>query len=234
MTWFRKRKAETAETEARVLERYRRLEAIPDAVRGELFSASRKMRVDAGMHVQMEGSRCSLLAFVVSGHKRVYKLSEQGREITLYEVGPGELCPLMILSVVTDRDYLANAVALSSLELIGIPAPRVRSALVRHDAVRSFLFRHLHGEIASFMALFSEVAFDRTHERLLRYLARKAEQGKVVATHQEIASDLGTMREVVSRLLKQFERRGLVRLSRGVIRLTEKFEMPPDFEGGSR
>ncbi len=208
---------------ARVMDLYPGLGQLADPLLADFFHEPRRMTVAEGAHLQLENSPCDMLAFVLSGSKRIYKLSDQGKEITLYEVEPGGLCSLMGLSVLSTKPYLANAVALTPMEILGVPAPRVRELTARHDPLRLFLFQHIHEEIASLMTLLSEVAFDRTGDRLKRYLARKACAGTVHLTHQQIAADLGTLREVVSRLLKDLERRGQLRLYRGTIQLTELF-----------
>jgi CRP/FNR family transcriptional regulator len=89
----------------------------------------------------------------------------------------------------------------------------------RYAEMRAFVHSQINASLASVMALVSEIAFGRMDERLKSYLAAKSQDGRVRRTHQQIANDLGTSREVVSRLLKDFEREGLALLSRNCIEL---------------
>lgn len=168
-----------------------------------------------------EGDSCSHIALVLSGDLRVYKAGETGREITLYEIGPGETCILNASCILSNMDYPANAKTLSRVEAILLPAYEFSAMLDSHAQLRAFVFNIISRRLASIMALLEEVVFNRMDERLDDYLLEKSEDGLLEATHQAIANDLGTSREVVSRLLKDFERKGRVRLSRNSIELLD-------------
>jgi CRP/FNR family transcriptional regulator len=90
----------------------------------------------------------------------------------------------------------------------------------KHEEIRAFFFAAISRNFASMIELIQEVAFGKMDERLLDYLVEKSEEGKLITTHQKIADDLGTAREVISRLLKDFERKGTIRFSRNLIKLT--------------
>jgi len=93
----------------------------------------------------------------------------------------------------------------------------------KHDVMREFVFTLLSHRLTGVMELVEEVAFGRMDERLKDYLSNRSVDGRIETTHQRIASDLGTSREVVSRLLKDLERKGMVRLSRSEIVLLKGF-----------
>lgn len=188
----------------------------PEAL-GELAAISTRRRLREGLQVYSEGDACSSIAFVLSGGIRVYKLAESGREITLYEIGPGETCILNASCILAGLSYPANAACLADTDVLLVPAAGFKGLIGRNEALREFVFRILSERLAGVMELLSEVAFGRMDARLMEYLVEKSEDGRLAATHQRIADDLGTSREVVSRLLKDFERRGLVELSRGSI-----------------
>jgi CRP/FNR family transcriptional regulator len=169
--------------------------------------------------IYSEGDACSAIALVISGEIRVFKIGEGGREITLYEIERGETCILNASCILSKMSYPAHAVTVIETELLLIPAPDFRALLARYEDMRDFVFNLLSRRLTSVMALVEEIAFRRMDLRLLEYLEEKSEDGALNSTHQKIANDLGTSREVVSRLLKDFERQGKVILSRNLIRI---------------
>lgn len=184
-----------------------------------LLEFAERQHFPAGMHLYWEGDSCSGIAFLLTGTIRVYRCSEAGREITLYEIGPGETCILNISCILGEKTYPANAVTLTDGEFVLIPADSFRRMLNLHETLRSMVFSLLSERLGDIMELVNEVAFRRMDERLMEFLVEKSGNGQLLSTHQKIASDLGTSREVVSRILKEFERQGRVALSRNEIKL---------------
>lgn len=189
-----------------------------DLVNGLLEQASRHS-FPAGMHLYWEGDSCSGIAFLLSGSIRVYRCSEAGREITLYEIGSGETCILNASCILAEKPYPANAVTLTEGEFLLIPAGSFRRMLGVHELLRNMVFSLLSDRLGDIMELVNEVAFRRMDLRLMEYLIEKSVHGQLLSTHQKIASDLGTSREVVSRILKEFERQGKIALNRNEINL---------------
>ena len=187
----------------------------------QLLSRAGRKPFPAGTHLYWEGDSCSGIAFLLSGAIRVYKCGESGREITLYEIGPGETCILNASCILGNKRYPANAVTTSEGELVLVPARDFRRLLESHEVMRDFVFALLSERLGEVMELVNEVAFRRMDERLMDYLVEKSGDGVLRVTHQKIASDLGTSREVVSRLLKDFERQGKLALDRSTISLLE-------------
>jgi CRP/FNR family transcriptional regulator len=185
----------------------------------KMLTASRQQSIPRSARIYAEGDTCSAIAFVLSGEIRVYKIGESGREITLYEIGPGETCILNASCILAHRSYPANAVAVSDVDVILIPSADFRRLVMEREEMRDFVFTLLSQRLAAVMELVEEVAFGRLDERLMDYLIEKSGDGILESTHQKIANDLGTSREVVSRLLKDFERKQLVRLSRNSVTL---------------
>jgi CRP/FNR family transcriptional regulator len=184
-----------------------------------ILSVCRQQTVPAGKQIYAEGDACSAIAFVLSGEIRVFKVGETGREITLYEIGPGETCILNASCILSGQSYPANAVAATDVDMLLIPSTAFRRLVDEHEEMRDFVFTLLSRRLSGVMELVEEVAFGRLDERLMDYLVEKSENNVLETTHQKIANDLGTSREVVSRLLKDFERRNEVRLSRNSITL---------------
>ncbi len=193
-----------------------------DGLVNGLLSVSQRKTVPAGSQLYAEGDACSGIAFVLSGEIRVYKIGQTGREITLYEIGPGETCILNASCILSGTSYPAHAVTLAETNLLIVPSEIFRRLVREHETMRDFVFTLLSRRLSGVMELVEEVAFGRMDERLHEYLIEKSGNNRLEATHQKIANDLGTSREVVSRLLKDFERRGQVSLSRNVITLLEK------------
>jgi CRP/FNR family transcriptional regulator len=191
----------------------------PGQLVAHILSKAMLRSFPAGMLIYSEGDACSAIAFILSGEIRVYKATEGGREITLYEIGSGETCILNASCVLAHTPYPANAVAAKEGSMVLVPADEFRRLMETSEEVRHFLFEIMSRRLATVMALVEEVAFGRMDIRLMEYLSEKAEHGIVRSTHQKIAGDLGTSREVVSRLLKDLERKGTVALSRGEITL---------------
>lgn len=190
-----------------------------DELLKELLVIARHQDVPAGKQIYSEGDSCPVIAFVISGEIRVYKTGQTGREITLYEIGPGETCILNASCILSGTSYPANAVTLSDVTMLLIPSSDFRRLVDRHEEMRDFVFALLSRRLSGVMELVEEVAFGRMDERLLDYLIEKSENGNLETTHQKIANDLGTSREVVSRLLKDLERKQEVRLSKNSISL---------------
>ncbi|MHB1405250.1 MAG: Crp/Fnr family transcriptional regulator [Desulfitobacteriaceae bacterium] len=173
----------------------------------------------------LEGAHSSEVAFVLKGSLRVIKIGESGREILLYRVLPGESCILQLSSVLAGVGYPANAIVENETEAVMVPAALFKKWINEYQSLRNFVYGNMTKRISSMMALVEEVAFKRMDTRLVELLLNKtsAEQIAVEMTHEEIASELGTAREVVSRLLKNLENDALVELSRGRIRLTNRY-----------
>lgn len=184
-----------------------------------ILSVSRQQVVPAGKQIYAQGDACSAIAFVLSGEIRVFKVGETGREITLYEIGPGETCILNASCILSGQSYPANAVATGDVDMLLIPSAAFRRLVDEHEEMRDFVFTLLSRRLSGVMELVEEVAFGRLDERLMDYLVEKSENNVLETTHQKIANALGTSREVISRLLKDFERKGEVRLSRSSITL---------------
>jgi len=193
-----------------------------DALLQELLSGSSRRNIPAGTRLYAEGDACAAIALLLSGEIRVYKIGQTGREITLYEIGPGETCILNASCILSGQTYPANAVTLSDAGLFLVPSAAFRRLISEHEMMREFVFTLLSRRLSGVMELVEEVAFGHMDERLLDYLVEKSADNKLETTHQKIANDLGTSREVVSRLLKDLERKGRVQLSRNAVTLLDQ------------
>jgi CRP/FNR family transcriptional regulator len=174
-------------------------------------------RVDEGKILYRDGDACTHLPLVISGELILTKHGESGRAITLYRVEDGESCILSTLSIINDEAFPAEAASRGPSTLLLVPAGILRQLIDRDDSWRNYVFSIYHRRLSGLIRLIEEVVFGKLDLRLAeRLLERAAGDGLIVHTsHQELAEELGSSREVVSRLLKDWERRGLVELRRG-------------------
>ena len=171
-----------------------------------------------------EGSESAVMPLVLSGTVRVYKTGETGREITLYRLESGEGCILTAACILNRIDFPAHAITEGAVDAFAIPADTFRDWVKRFDIWRDYVFQLLARRLDTIIAVVEEVAFRRLDVRLVEYLTRVAassEDQVVRQTHEAIAAELGSSREVISRLLKDFERAGQVTLARGSIKIND-------------
>jgi CRP/FNR family transcriptional regulator len=144
-----------------------------------------------------------------------------GREITLYEMGAGDICLLNVSCLLSNTTLPANASSLTKVEMLLMSAGDFHNLMNKYEEMRNFVFNRIACGFTSVMTLLTEVTFGKLDERLSNYLIEKSENGKLSTTHQKIANDLGTSREVISRLLKHYQEQGQVQLSRNLIEITD-------------
>ena len=180
-------------------------------------------RIPAGHDVFVEGDRADAIALLISGVVRVYKIGETGREITLYRFGNGESCILTANAILSQKNFPAIATVEKEAEAVMIPAETFRDWVRRYDLWREFVFDLLSERLSSVMATVEEVAFRRMDERLVTFLSQRLGQSdSIQITHQEIAAELGSSREVISRILEDFSALGMISVSRGAIKLLDR------------
>lgn len=170
------------------------------------------------------GDACEGYLLVLEGSLRVSLPGEGGHAILLYRVGPGESCVLTTTCLLGRQAYPVEGVVETRLEGLLLPTPTVEALIEASPAFRRFALGRIGDRLADLLALVSEVAFRRTDARLAGWLVeRSARLGRrLEVTHEAIAKELGTAREVVSRLLEELERRGHVRLGRGTVELAPR------------
>ena len=153
---------------------------------------------------------------VLSGVIRVYTLSEEGREITLYRVGCGETCILAVSCLLGGVDYPVIAEVEDDAEVLMLPIDALRTLMHRSEPWQRFVFSSLASSMMDVLSVLDEVAFRSMDARMASRLLQ-CPLNRIEMTHEELAADMGTAREVVSRLLKELENRRFVELRRGVV-----------------
>jgi CRP/FNR family transcriptional regulator len=180
-------------------------------------------RIPAGHDVFVEGDRVDAIALLISGVVRVYKIGETGREITLYRFGNGESCILTANAILSQKNFPALATVEKDAEAVMIPAGDFRDWVSRHELWRTFVFDLLSERLSAVMAVVEEVAFRRMDARLASFLLERGRRSdSIYVTHQEIAAELGSSREVISRILEDLAASGLISVTRGRIKLLDK------------
>ncbi|THF64408.1 Crp/Fnr family transcriptional regulator [Pseudothauera rhizosphaerae] len=203
---------------AQLAARYPVLDALPPAVRARVEAAARWMHIPAGALVFDDCQACEGFPFVVEGSLRVLKCAPNGRELPLYRVTPGETCIISSSCLLGHEDYNARGITESDTLLMLLPKA-VFDELLGEPAFRGFVFHLFAERIADLMQLIEAVAFQRLDQRLAALLLGK---GQVLhVTHQQLADELGSVREIVSRLLKGFAEQGLVRLGREQVEILD-------------
>ena len=183
-----------------------------------LQKAAMVATLPAGAVPFRHGDSCESFLFVLSGTVRVHMTSETGREIVLYRVEDGQTCILTTCCLMSNEDYPAEAVTESEVSAVVLPAAGFREMVARSTVFRDFVFSTYGRRIFDLTLLVEEVAFQNIDLRLARFLVEAADtRGQLALTHQEVAVELGSVREVISRQLKEFERRNWVELRRGRI-----------------
>ena len=198
-------------------QRQRLLEAYPALAGGspELLDAALAdaawLQVPAATRLFEEGQACQGFPLVLGGAVQVARGSPGGRQLELYRVTPGELCVVSTAGLTGTRALSAHGVAVEPTELVLLSRAGFEHACA-HEAFRRFVFGVFAERLADLMALAEAVAFQRLDQRLAQALLGRG--SPIRSTHHALADELGTVREIVSRLLSRFERSGWVALGR--------------------
>ncbi|BDQ04055.1 Crp/Fnr family transcriptional regulator [Ignavibacterium sp.] len=199
------------------------LEGYSKAGAEEFLSQSVYSRIPKGKIISTEGDSCSNFSFVLNGSIKVYKIADNGREITLYYLNKGDSCILTASCILSKKKFPAISQAEVDTEVLTIPAEILLEWVDKYEHWRSYVFGLLSNRLADIITIVEEIIFRNVDKRLVNYLLKNAKPGhkEILKTHYAIASDIGTSREVVSRLLKEFEDSNLITLSRKSITILD-------------
>lgn len=188
----------------------------------EIAERGQLMKFSAGEIIQDTGSYIRLVPLIIKGMIKVSREEEDGREILLYYLGEGDTCSMSFSCCMMQKKSNLRTLAEEDTTLIGIPIKFVDEWMGRYVSWKNFVMRSYDDRLNEMINTIDSIAFRKMDERLLEYLEKKSEASGdpvIKATHQEIAYDLNASREAVSRLLKQMEREGMVRLGRNQVEL---------------
>lgn len=207
------------EIRSRVLHLYPLLSGLAPQDLEQLLANASYMKVPSGALMFDANQPCMGFPMVISGSARVIKSSPSGRELHLYHVLPGETCILTSSCLLSNAPYQARGEALDDLELVVLPPGTFKLLFGQLELFRNQVFNRFSERLTELMNLVTAVAFQKLDQRLAALLLAKP--NPVAMTHQAIADELGSFRELVSRLLKDFEHKGWVRLERGQIHVLD-------------
>ncbi len=188
----------------------------------EIASVGKLYSFRSGEVIMDYGSYVRLVPMVIEGSIKVSRESEDGHEIFLYYLNPGETCAMSFTCCMMNKKSDIRTVAEEDVALIGIPIKYMDEWMSNYQSWKNFIMLSYDGRMKELMRTIDSIAFKKMDERLLKYLHDKSDtlQSKIInTTHQEIAFDLNASREAVSRLLKQLEKKEEVRLGRNQIEL---------------
>ena len=168
-----------------------------------------------------EHQPCRGFPLVLEGSIRVIKQSANGRELMLYRVKPGGSCIISSSCLLGKTQYNARGITETAIKLLVLPLPLFSTLITENTAFRDFVFHLFSERISNLMELVEEVAFTRLDQRLAKQLISRSDNVLNI-THQQLANELGSVREIVSRLLKGFAAQGLVGLSREQIQILNR------------
>jgi len=197
---------------SRILEAYPLLGQLPAHLRTRIRSELHAVRASDSQALFNVGDSCTALPLLVSGSIRVIKPLPTGRTVPLYTLGPGDFCSLSVSCLLADVVYPAAARAAGDVVGAAMTKTLFRTLVDEVPAFRNEVFGQFAARLCFLMTLIEEIAMTRLDERLADLLVSRGPVLK--ATHQALADELGTAREVVSRILEHFEHNGLVRLRR--------------------
>lgn len=175
-----------------------------------------------GETILNENAYIKAIPIVTAGSIRVMRTEEDGREILLYYIKAGESCIMSFLGGMHDDTSKVKAIAEEETEILFIPIDKVSLLIKEFPEWLDYIFRLYHKRFEELLEVINAIAFKKLDERLLNFIKKKCEMTKsqtLYVTHEQLANELGTARVVVSRLLKQMEDEGFVKLGRNKISL---------------
>jgi CRP/FNR family transcriptional regulator, anaerobic regulatory protein len=203
------------------------LQKLTDSERQRIFDAGQVVTLPAQQMLMTQNQQCHFIPLVLKGTVRVFKLSNSGREMTLYRIGPGETCLISIACQINGEDYPALAQIEEKTQLCILPSHIYKDILDNSLAWKDYVCTSMYGHLTDIMQTLEAVAFERIDRRLGLWLLEKTGEkpGAVQCTHEAIAVELGTAREVISRLLGELKNKGLVHLGRGRIQVLDTVKL---------
>ena len=210
---------------AAVLEHYSIFREADTGLQDEMLCAAVRVHLEPTAFFFCKGSACRTVTLIGDGSIRVFVDAESQREVTLYHIGPGDTCPINLLSALRGHRAPAHARIEAPLNGVMFPAETFRRWVERYPSLQRYAFDVLSIRLMDVMLRIEELTFQRIDRRLADYLLNQFKQTDAATlrvTHEQIAQELGSAREVITRMLKTFERAGAVKLSRGQIQLRER------------
>ncbi len=193
----------------------------------EMSESSKILTAKPGDILMEPGKYVKMVPIVLSGYIKILRLDDEGKELFLYYLDPGETCALSLTCCAASKPSEIKAVVEEDTSFIGIPIEVHEMWTGKYKQWKNFVSTTYQSRFNELLTALDAVAFKRMDQRLMNYIVVRMKQGKtneLSITHQEIATELGTSREVISRLLKQLEKKKWIELGRNVIYIRDDFE----------
>ncbi|WP_321362887.1 Crp/Fnr family transcriptional regulator [uncultured Celeribacter sp.] len=205
------------------IDRFAGLSTLEPKVRERLVAQSQIIHLPAGTVLFGPGKSPENLLMLIEGTVRVQQTTEAGREIVLYRVHAGESCVMTTACLLAYEDYSAEGIAETEVDAVAIPRRVFDDLVATSQSFRNFVFSAYSRRITDLFHVIEEIAFQKVDIRLAQKLLELTNGGPVLkATHAQLAAELGSAREVISRQLQEFQRRGWVQTARGEVKLTDR------------
>lgn len=188
----------------------------------DLFQDAQKIALPAGAKVFRAGDLCETFYYIIDGTIRVDLMTEDGRSVLLYNINPGQTCVLTTACIMSGDAYAAEATAETSVTAYAMAKPAFDAQMQTSPAFRTLVFGSFGTRMAAMMGKVDEVAFQSLDARLARRLLSLGNASpRIAITHDQLAHDLGSAREVISRKLKAWDVSGLINRDRGTVTLLQ-------------
>ena len=205
------------------VERFAGIAQLEGATKDVLRKGSKIVDVSKGTTIFGPGNSPENMLFLLDGTVRVQQVSETGHEIVLYRIHAGQSCVLTTACLLTYEHYSAEGICETDVQAAAIPRGLFDDLVAQSKPFRDFVFAAFSKRITDLFLMIDEVAFQRMDVRLAARLIELSEgRDTVSTTHQKLSVELGTAREVISRQLQEFQRRGWIALSRGAVELVDR------------
>jgi CRP/FNR family transcriptional regulator len=205
------------------LDRFAGLARLEPTIKAQLLARSAVVVAPAGTVIFGPGKSPENMLFLLAGTVRVQQVSDTGHEIVLYRIEAGESCVLTTACLLAYDDYAATGIAETDVRAAAVPRAVFDDLVAQSKSFRNFVFAAFSKRITDLFLMIDEVAFQRIDVRLADKLLKLSHgDDRIATTHQKLAVELGTAREVVSRQLQEFQRRGWIAQARGVIMIADR------------
>ena len=198
------------------------LDKSADEITCRLLDSSNIISLKQNSTVFHQGDACSNYLIILNGKVKVYTRAENGREILLYRLSQGDTCVLTTSCLFGHKNYPAEGQTETDVSALAIPVKQFNDVLKNSETFREMVFTAFSSHLSELITLIEEVAFGKLDARLAKHLLEQRDENNIMtSTHQNIATELGTAREVISRQLKEMESNGYIEIKRGNIKIND-------------
>lgn len=198
------------------------LNSSADEIVCDLLDTANVITLSENTTVFQQGDACKNYLIVLDGKVKVFTRAENGREILLYRLYQGDSCILTTSCLFGNKNYPAEGQTETVVKALAVPVTQFNKAIQQSSAFRELVFSAFSAHLTELITLVEEVAFGKLDIRLAKLLLKQCDNElTLTSTHQNIATELGSAREVISRLLKDLESKNIIKINRGKIRIID-------------